>query len=193
MSGQRVGYARVSTVDQNTGRQHEALEKENLDRVFEDKVSGKSTDRPQLHAMLAHVREGDTVVVYSMDRLARNLTDLRKLVDDLTARCVEVRFVKESLTFTHGKPGSTARLMLNIMGSVAEFEREMMLERQREGIQLAKREGKYTGGKAKLSAERAADLREKANVAGVNRAALAREFGISRAALYVYLEKAKAS
>lgn len=183
--GQKVGYIRVSTIDQNTGRQAELMKGEQLDETFTDKVSGKSMDRPELDRMLRHVRKGDTVIVASMDRLARNVRDLRTLVDGLTSRGVAVRFLKESLTFT-AEANSTAKLMLNIMGAVAEFEREMILERQREGIQLAKQEGKYRGGQSKLKAEQVAELRKRAG-AGENKAALAREFHISRQSLYTYL------
>src|SRR6478752_6060881 len=117
--GQIVGYQRVSTVDQNTARQLEGVQ---IDKMFTDHASGKDTNRPQFQAMLAHVREGDELVVHSMDRLARSLVDLRRTVDDLTAEGVRVRFVKEGLTF-----GDTSDpcgvLMLSIMGAVAEFER----------------------------------------------------------------------
>jgi DNA invertase Pin-like site-specific DNA recombinase len=186
MSGQTVGYARVSTLDQSTARQLEKLNEVKLDQLFEDKLSGKDVERPQLQAMLKHVRKGDTVIVASMDRLARNLRDLRTLVDELTDKGVVVKFLKENLTFTN-EANSTAKLMLNIMGSVAEFERELILERQREGIAIAKTAGAYKGGKSKLSAERVAQLKAKAKLAGVNKAALAREFGISRETLYQYL------
>jgi len=185
MSGQVVGYARVSTLHQNTVRQLEKLKIEKLDILFEDKVSGKDVERPQLQAMLKHVRKGDTVVVASMDRLARNLRDLRTLVDDLTDQGIVVRFLKENLVFT-GDANSTARLMLNIMGAVAEFERELILERQREGIAIGKAEGRYRGGKAKLTPAQVKELQKRAKQEGVNKAALAREFGISRETLYQY-------
>lgn len=185
MTGQRVGYARVSTIDQNTGRQLEQLKNEQLDVIFEDHVSGKSLHRPELEKMLKHVRKGDTVVVSSMDRLARNVRDLRSLVDELTDRGIVVRFLKENLAFT-GEKNSTAKLMLTIMGAVAEFERELLLERQREGIALAKSEGKYKGGQFKLKAEQVAELRRRAE-AGESKAALARELKISRQTLYDYL------
>jgi len=186
-SGQIVGYVRVSTLDQNTGRQLEQMRGEHTDTIFEDRVSGKSLERPELDKLLKHVRKGDTVVVHSMDRLARNLRDLRNLVDGLTDRGVVVRFLKESLEFT-GEANSIAKLMLNIMGAVAEFERETMLERQREGIAVAKAEGKYRGGKFKLAADRVTELRRRAG-AGENKAALAREFGLSRQSLYNYLSE----
>jgi len=186
MSGQIVGYVRVSTLDQNAGRQLEQMKDENADVIFEDHISGKSLERPELEKLLKHIRKGDTVVVHSMDRLARNLRDLRNLVDDLTDRGIVVKFLKEHLEFT-GEANSKAKLMLNIMGAVAEFEREMILERQREGIALAKAEGKYKGGKFKLTGDRVTELRKRV-ASGANKAALAREFNISRQTLYGYMQ-----
>ena len=186
MSGQIVGYVRVSTLDQNTGRQLEQMKDENTQVIFEDHISGKSLERPELEKLLKHVRKGDTVVVHSMDRLARNLRDLRNLVDDLTDRGIVVKFLKEHLEFT-GEANSTAKMMLNIMGAVAEFEREMILERQREGIVLAKAEGKYKSGKFKLTGDRVTELRKRV-ASGANKAALAREFNISRQTLYGYMQ-----
>jgi DNA invertase Pin-like site-specific DNA recombinase len=180
--GQTVGYRRVSTVDQNTSRQFDGIE---LDRVFEDKVSGKDLKRPQLIAMLAHVREGDTVKVHSMDRLGRNLDDLRKLVSDLTAKGVRVQFIKENLTFT-GDENAMAKLMLNIMASIAQFALELMKERQREGIAIAKRNGVYKGRAKSLTKDKVASLRSRVK-AGEAKAALAKEFGISRASVYNYI------
>ena len=130
MKGQRIGYVRVSTFDQNVDRQ---LDGQSLDRIFTDKASGKDINRPELDAMLAFAREGDTVVVHSMDRLARNLDDLRKLVQSLTKRGVRIEFVKESLAFS-GEDSPMANLMLSVMGAFAEFERALIRERQREGI-----------------------------------------------------------
>jgi DNA invertase Pin-like site-specific DNA recombinase len=115
--GQRVGYVRVSTLDQNENRQLEGIE---LDRTFLDKASGKDVKRPQLAAMLAFVREGDAVICHSMDRLGRNLDDLRKLVLDLTARGVQVQFLRESLTFT-GEDSPMANLLLSVMGAFAHL------------------------------------------------------------------------
>ncbi|RUP35184.1 MAG: recombinase family protein [Curvibacter sp.] len=193
MSHQEVGYVRVSSADQNTQRQ---LAEVKLDKTFEDKASGKDTHRPQLQACLAHLREGDTLHVHSMDRLARNLDDLRKLVDGLTARGVSVRFHKEQLTFAPVRDGddpaqaSMARLMLSIMGAVAEFERSMIKERQREGIAIAKAAGKFKGRKPALTPEQAAEVRAKA-AQGAKRTALAKEYGISRETLYAYLGQAE--
>jgi DNA invertase Pin-like site-specific DNA recombinase len=188
MTGQRIGYKRVSTIEQNTSRQLEGVA---VNKVFEDKASGKDRARPQLQAALEFCREGDTLVVHSMDRLARNLGDLRQLVDELTDRGVAVEFVKEHLTFT-GEDSPMANLLLSMLGAVAEFERALILERQREGIALAKAAGKYRGGQFKLSDERAAELRRRAS-AGANKAALAREFCISRQSLYSYLQAGTAT
>lgn len=183
MSGKQVGYRRVSTVEQNTARQLDGVE---LDKEFEDKASGKDTKRPQLAACLDYCRDGDVLHVHSLDRLARNLDDLRKIVKDLTARGVVVHFHKENLIFKQGEIGSMAELMLNMMGAFAQFERSLILERQREGIAIAKTEGKYKGGKPKLTPDRVAALKERV-ATGAPKAVIAREFGISRETLYQYL------
>ncbi len=143
MQGHRIGYVRVSSFDQNPERQ---LEETEVSKVFTDKASGKDTQRPQLEALLSFVREGDTVVVHSMDRLARNLDDLRRLVQKLTQRGVRIEFLKEGLVFT-GEDSPMANLMLSVMGAFAEFERALIRERQREGIALAKQRGAYRGRK----------------------------------------------
>ena len=182
MNGQRIGYVRVSSFDQNPERQ---LEHVKVDKVFTDQASGKDTQRPQLDALLAFVREGDTVVVHSMDRLARNLDDLRRLVNGFTQRGVRIEFVKEQLTFT-GEDSPMANLMLSVMGAFAEFERALIRERQREGIALARQRGAYRGRKKALAPEQVAELRQRA-AAGEKKAQLAREFGISRETLYQYL------
>src|SRR5271156_3843550 len=171
MNGQRVGYKRVSTLDQNTARQLEGIA---LDECFEDKASGKDANRPKLEALRKHVRKGDTVICHSLDRLGRNLDDLRKLVLGLTDKGVRVEFVKEGLTFT-GEDSAMSKLLLSMMGAFAEFERSLILERQREGIAIAKSEGKYKGRKPSLSVERAAELRKRI-LQGEQKASLAREF-----------------
>ncbi|MBL2568110.1 recombinase family protein, partial [Klebsiella pneumoniae] len=124
MQGHRIGYVRVSSFDQNPERQ---LEQTQVSKVFTDKASGKDTQRPQLEALLSFVREGDTVVVHSMDRLARNLDDLRRLVQKLTQRGVRIEFLKEGLVFT-GEDSPMANLMLSVMGAFAEFERALIRE-----------------------------------------------------------------
>lgn len=136
-----IGYIRVSTTDQNTDRQLDGV---TLDKRFEDRLSGSTTDRPQLLAMIEWAREGDVVHVHSIDRLARSMSDLLKIVADLNAKRVAVRFHKEDMTFT-GEDSPMQKLMLNMMGSFAQFEREVMKERQREGIAKAKEKGVYKG------------------------------------------------
>lgn len=184
----RVGYVRVSSVDQNTVRQLDGVQ---VERVFTDKASGKDAARPKLEELIAFVREGDTVLVHSMDRLARNLDDLRRLVRTLTGKGVRVEFVKENLAFT-GEDSPMATLLLSVMGAFAEFERALILERQREGIAAARQRGAYTGRKPALTAERARELRERA-AAGERKSALAAAFGISRETVYSYLRAASAT
>ena len=181
----RVGYVRVSTVDQDTVRQLDGVD---VERVFADTASGKDAARPKLDEMIAFVRDGDSVIVHSMDRLARNLDDLRRLVRTLTGKGVRVEFVKESLTFT-GEDSPMATLLLSVMGAFAEFERSLILERQREGIAAAKQRGVYTGRKPALTTEQAQQLRDRA-AAGEKKSALAKEFGISRETVYSYLRPA---
>jgi DNA invertase Pin-like site-specific DNA recombinase len=179
--GQRIGYLRVSTVDQKTDRQLDGIE---LDKVFIDKASGKDADRPELARVIDYIREGDTLVVHSMDRLARNLEDLRRLVRELTGQGVKIEFVKENLTFA-GDDSPMNTLLLSMLGAVAEFERSMILERQREGIALAKAAGKYKGRKAALTDEQADELRARL-ATGESVTGLAREYGISRQSVYNY-------
>jgi len=135
MSGKIIGYVRVSTHEQSEERQ---LVEQQLDKVFLDKVSGKSTERPALQELLNYAREGDIILVHSMDRLARNLDDLRRLVKDLTSRQIKIRFIKENLEFS-GEDSPMSTLLLSVMGAFAEFERALIRERQREGIELAKK------------------------------------------------------
>jgi len=183
----RVGYVRVSTADQNTVRQLDGVD---VERVYTDTASGKDTTRPRLGELLSFVRDGDTVIVHSMDRLARNLDDLRRVVRTLTGKGVRVEFVKESLVFT-GEDSPTATLMLSVMGAFAEFERALILERQREGIAAARQRGVYTGRAPALTPERARELRARA-AAGDRKTTLAAEFGISRETVYSYLRAAGA-
>lgn len=177
--GQRIGYQRVSTTEQNTARQLDGVE---LDKVFSDHASGKNADRSELARALDYVREGDTLVVHSMDRLARNLEDLRRIVRELTGNGVKVEFVKESLTFA-GDDSPMSTLLLSMLGSVAEFERSMILERQREGIRIAKAAGKYKGRKPALTDEQVEQLHARL-AAGESVTLLAREFGVSRQTIY---------
>ncbi len=186
MVGQRVGYVRVSSVDQNTERQLDGVA---VDKRFEDKASGKDTARPQLTAALEYVRDGDTLVVHSMDRLARSLEDLRRMVRELTARGVRVEFVKESLTFT-GDDSPMNTLLLSMLGAVAEFERSMIRERQREGIAIAKARGVYKGRKPALTDAQIAQVLRRLGE-GESAAVLANEFGVARATVYNVANRAR--
>lgn len=188
VTGQRIGYVRVSTLDQNEQRQ---LEGQVLDRVFTDHASGKNAQRPELEELVRFARAGDTVVVHSMDRLARNLDDLRAVVQTLTGKGSRVEFVKEGLVFT-GEDSPMANLMLSVMGAFAEFERSLIQERQREGIALAKARGVYKGRKRALSPEQVAELVARA-AAGIPKTQLAKYYGLSRETVYQYLRRADQS
>lgn len=179
---QRIGYIRVSSDDQNPDRQ---LDGQHLDRIFTDKISGKSIDRPALSECLKYIRSGDTLVVHSMDRLARNLDDLRSIVKSLTDCQIRVEFIKEGLTFT-GEDSPISTLLLNVMGAFAEFERELIRERQREGIEIAKQKGKYKGRKRALSPEQIKQVREM-DSKGISKAEIARELKVSRQTIYAAL------
>ncbi|WP_161883539.1 recombinase family protein [Deinococcus alpinitundrae] len=182
MSGKTLGYVLISSVDQNIERQLEGLK---LNKTFTDKASGKDAKRPQLVALLDDARDGDTVLVHSMNRLARNLDDLRHIVQTLTRKGVQVQFLKEGLTFS-GEDSAMSQLLLSVMGAFAEFERALIRERQREGIALAKKKGVYKGRRKVLDAVQVQNVRERVQ-AGESKSALARELGISRETLYRYL------
>ena len=157
MNGQRIGYIRVSTVDQNTERQLDGIK---LDKTFLDRASGKDTKRPQLELMMSFVRSGVTLIVHSMDRLARDQNDLHRIVQTLTGKGVRVEFIKEHLTFT-GDDSPISKLMLSVMGAIHEFDRALIKERQREGIALAKKRGAFKGCKKVLSQAEIADMRQR--------------------------------
>jgi len=180
MAGQQVGYTRVSTLDQKTDRQLEGV---TVDRVFEEKASGKDTKRPVLAECLAYLRQGDTLHIHSIDRLCRNLADLLRIVTELRDKGVCVRFHKENLSFGCGESDATSELMLSMLGAVAQFERALIKERQREGIAMAKAKGKHLGRKSRFTQEQVQDIRVQFDNS-TNRAALARELGISRETLY---------
>ena len=139
----KVGYIRISSADQNTARQEVLMKELGVDQVYIDKMSGKNTDRPQLRKMMSFVREGDTVIVESISRFARNTRDLLDLVEQLTKKKVEFVSKKEAIDTTT----PTGKFMLTIFGAVAELEREYILQRQREGIAIAKENGIYKGRK----------------------------------------------
>ena len=139
----KIGYIRVSTQEQNTIRQEALMEALGVDEVYIDRMSGKNTNRPELQKMMEYVRRGDTVIVESISRFARNTRDLLELVEQLTAKGVEFVSKKEAIDTTT----PTGKFMLTVFGAVAELEREYILQRQREGIAIAKEQGKYTGRK----------------------------------------------
>jgi DNA invertase Pin-like site-specific DNA recombinase len=181
--GEKLGYVRVSSVAQNTERQLEELE---LDRIFTDKLSGKDTNRPQLQELLTYARRGDTVYVHSLDRLGRNLDDLRNLLNQMTSKGITVTFCKENLTFANDKKNPMQELMFNIMAAFAQFERELIRERQREGVQIAKANGAYKGRKQEMTPDRVEEIRSRV-AAGEPKAKIAKSLGISRDTLYRYL------
>ncbi len=185
--GIRIGYVRVSSADQCTDRQ---LDGENLTVTFTDRASGKNTERPQLQAMLAgNWPEGSTVVVHSMDRLARSLSDLLQIVEQLTARGIAVHFVKEDKTFRGGDSTDPMDLLLlSMLGAVAQYERALIRERQREGIAKARERGVYRGRRHKLTDPAViAQMVEEATALGAIKKQVAAKYGISRETLYKYL------
>ena len=183
MKHQMVGYIRVSSVDQNTERQLDGI---TLDKVFTDKVSGKDTNRPELKAALTYLREGDTLVVHSMDRLARNCEDMLRTVRELNGKGVSVRFVKENMSFVAGNSDARSTLMFTMLSAFSEFERALIRERQREGIAIAKAQGKYKGGTRSLTAEQVKAIKERI-AAGVPKTKIAKQLKISRQTLYNYV------
>ena len=185
VTGQKIGYARVSSKDQNLDRQLAALKKEKVFRIFTDTVSGSSTQRPGLDGALNYVRAGDQLIVVSMDRLARSLIDLHRLVDELTERGVSVKFLKEGQVYSKDS-SPVAKLMLGLLGSVAEFERAIIRERQAEGIAKAKARGVYKGRAKVLNEEQIVQAREWVGE-GIPKAEVARRLGIGRTTLYRYL------
>ena len=186
--GKQVGYMRVSSLDQNSTRQLQGV---SLDKLFEDKCSGKDTHRPQLQACLEYLREDDTLHVHSLDRLARNLEDLLSIVHKLTEKGITVQFHKENLIFSPQDSGhevSMGRLMLGILGAFAEFERNIIRERQREGIAIAKAAGKYKGRKSEIT-EAVKEEIFKRKDAGIPITKIAKQFGKSRQWVYNILQK----
>lgn len=176
------GYKRVSTIEQSTDRQLTDIK---MDRVFEDKLSGKDRNRPQLELLLSILREGDAIHIHSMDRLARNTRDLLNLVEEITSKGCKVIFHTEHLTFEPNKNDPYQQLMMTMLGAVAQLERSLILKRQKEGIAIAKQKGKYKGGKNKLSPEQVLELKELSKTTSIT--SLAKRFGITRPTCYAYL------
>lgn len=185
-----IGYARVSTRDQNLEAQLEQLKTVGCKRIFQEKVSGAKRDRPELEALLQWVQgedgAGDVVVVTKLDRIARSMRDLWDIIEQLQAKKVGFKVLNNPDLNT---TSATGKLMLSILGAVAQFEREMLLERQAEGIEIAKREGKYTGRQptALRQAEKVLELL----AAGKSKLEVAKELGIGKSSVYRIAEAAK--
>lgn len=180
--GQVVGYVRVSSEQQNLARQLESIGE--VDRLFQDKVSGGSrAARVGLVECLRYIRDGDTVRVASMDRLARSLVDLQQIVDEILQKGASVHFVKEGQTYSPSTDDSMSRLLLQILGAFAEFERNLIRERQAEGIAIAKKAGKYKGRSATLRPEQIRNADALASQ-GVPKTRIAADLGVSRSTLY---------
>lgn len=178
---ENIGYIRVSSEGQNTDRQLDSI---TLDKRFIDKVSGASKDRPQLNACLQYIRQGDTLHIHSIDRLARSLRDLQELVDGLVSRGITVIFHTERLTFTNEEnPVST--MMLQMLGMIAQFERTLTKKRQREGIDIAKQKGKHCG-RPSIDYNRRNEAIELSK-AGNNISQIAKAMNLSRASIYKLL------
>ena len=174
----KVAYVRVSTAEQNEARQREALAIRGIDKWFIEKASGKNTDRPEFQKMLDWVREGDTIYIHDLSRIARSTKDLLDLLDVLREKGVALVSDKESIDTST----ATGKLIVTVIGAINEFERANLLERQREGIAIAKREGKYKGRKAVTVPDLPRHY-ERYQRREVSKAALARELGISRPTL----------
>lgn len=175
---ENIAYVRVSTVEQNEERQREALEKHKIDKWFTEKVSAKDTNRPELLKMLDYAREGDTIFIHDLSRLARNTKDLLEIVERLQIKKVNLVSNKESIDTNT----PTGKLMLTMIGAIAEFERQNLLDRQREGIAIAKREGKYHGRK-EIKIANFEILYKKYKNREYTKSSLARELNISRPTL----------
>lgn len=176
-----IGYARVSSAGQNLDVQIDKLQKSDCEKIYTEKKSGGSgTERPELDKALDYVREGDTLVITRLDRLARSVADLSKIAQQLDNKGVTLRVIDQSIdTGT-----SEGRLMFNMLGAFAEFERDIRAERQADGIEKAKEKGVKFGRNSKLTDQQIAELKQKALIDEVSRAELAKEYGISRATLY---------
>ena len=176
-----VGYVRVSTMEQNEERQIEGLKKYQLDKIFEEKISGKNTNRPKLQEMLDFVREGDTIFVHDFSRLARSTKDLLDIIEFLNKKGVHLVSNKENIDSST----PSGKLMLTVIGAIYEFERTNLLERQREGIEIAKKNGKYKGRKKIIvnqdEWDRLFDLYMKRKI---SKTQMCKEIGCSRPTFY---------
>ncbi len=178
----KVGYRRVSTIDQKLARQDLG----DVDRVFEEKISGKNTDRAALQEMIAFVREGDEVIVFSIDRLARDLRDLQEIIEILNDKGVSITFLSERLTFSGDTDDAFSRLQLQLMGAFAEFERNIIRKRQAEGIAKAKARGVYKGRKKRVDDAKIVEMKAQ----GQRVTEIAAALGVSRMTVYRALQAA---
>ena len=188
MTGKKIGYIRVSTADQNPDRQLEGLE---LNKRFTDYASGTSIKRPQLEAMIEYVRDDDHIFVHSLDRLGRNVKDLLNLMETLIDRGITIHFIKENLIFDSGSKNPMSKLLLMVMGAIAEFEHSLIRERQMEGIAIAKKEGKYKGRPHKLKPFMIDQIDLELKTSRKPKTIIAKEMGISRYTLYRYIKERK--
>ena len=185
----KVGYVRCSTVEQNEERQLRMMAEQGIDakHIYTDKASGKNTDRPAFHKMMNYVREGDTVVVESISRIARNTRDLLGIVEQLTAKGVEFVSIKEQIDTTTPQ----GKFMLTVFGALAELERENILERQREGIAIAKEQGKYKGRKPiDVNREQMAAVCERWRAGKITARAAMKELGLKSNTFYRKVKEA---
>ena len=189
MKNQNVIYMRVSSVSQNLDRQENFTGEVKIDKVFEEKASGKDIRRPVLSSCMDYLREGDTLHVLSIDRLARNLKDLQDIITKLNEKKVTIKFYKENLSFS-GKADAMSKLMLQMMGAFAEFERSLIRERQAEGIANALAKGRKWGRAKSLSPEQVEEIKKRVN-GGEEKKALAKKFNVSRTTLYSVLKSKK--
>lgn len=173
-----LGYVRVSTVEQNESRQMVTMEKYNVEKIFQEKVSAKDTNRPQLQELLDYAREGDTIIIHDFSRLARSTKDLLEIVELLESKEITLISSKENIDTST----PTGKLMLTMIGAINEFERTNMLERQREGIAIAKAEGKYKGRK-EVKIDNFEEYYNKYKNREINKTQLAKELGVSRPTL----------
>lgn len=187
--GQKIGYIRVSTIEQNTESQKSLLQNFKLDKVFEEKVSGKNTQRPQLQAMLEYVREGDTVYVKDLSRLARNTKDLLDIVEYLNNKDVGLFSIKESIDTS----SNFGKLMITFLGAIYEFERANLLERQKDGIAVAKKLGKYKGRKQIKKPANFSEIYEKWKNRKISALNAIRELNISEYAFYKFVREENAN
>lgn len=185
MTGQRIAYIRVSAVDQNLESQKELLQKCTINKWFEEKISGKNTVRPQLQAMLEYVREGDTVYVKDLSRLARNTKDLLDIVEYLTNKGVALKSIKESIDTS----SNFGKLMITFLAAIYEFERANLLERQRDGIAVAKLKGKYKGRKKVDKPANFSEVYQKWLNREIKSITAIRELNISEYAFYKFVKE----